>query len=320
MEDDDNKYDKILEQRSRSRKYCFLAFLVACGLFGLGVKKGKISLDSLGQVSGMGGEPPVRSRQSAKQKRRVMNAVNEIYDEELEEKVIELDAKVRAIKATGVIMETDEKSLQVTEQLQSATKELLKVRYGDHNAYRVKVDLEFQPSIPDFAEKGKDGTIVIEMAPINLIPVSVFTFLEIARTWKGGAFHRNAAHVLQATANSGVTKSLPFQEYSPEFPHKLGTTGYCGRPSGPCWYISIMDNTKNHGPGSQQKKNPHEADANFGKIVQGMDDVVPRIHTTPQTEWLDEKNHIFIRKMTILVPGDDGSFVEWKPGYTIVEA
>ena len=90
--------------------------------------------------------------------------------------------------------------------------------------------------------------------------------------------------------------------------------GYCGRPSGPCWYISILDNTQNHGPVSQQNHNPYEADANFGKIVVGMDDVVPRIHFVPQRSWLDKKNQVFIKKMTILVPTEPGGeFIPWKP-------
>ena len=187
-------------------------------------------------------------------------------------------------------------------------------RYGEHEHYRVRVELEFQDTMPDFAERGQHGTLVLEMAPVEYIPVSVYNWLEIARTWKSGEFHRNAGHVLQATTRAGaVTKSLAFQEYDERYPHKKGTVGYCGRPSGPCWYVSIQDNTRNHGPGSQQKKNPHEADANFGRIVEGMDDVVPRIHSIPQSGWLDKKNYVFIRKMTILVPmGPGGAFVEWE--------
>jgi len=68
------------------------------------------------------------------------------------------------------------------------------------------------------------------------------------------------------------------------------------------------------GPGSQQKHNPHEADANFGFVVEGgMDDVVPRIHSIPQTEWLDAKNQIKQLKYTILVPDETkkGAFREW---------
>lgn len=230
----------------------------------------------------------------------------------LEQEYNRLDAKVREIKKTGVIMETDKESLEWTGKLQTAARQLIQTKYGKP-PYRIRVDLEFQPSIPDFDTKGKFGSIVIEMAPIEYIPVSVWTFMEVARTWQEGSFHRNAGHVLQATTKaSAITRHLPFQEYSKNFPHKKGTTGYCGRPSGPCWYISIQDNTHNHGPGSQQKHNPHEADANFGTVVEGMDDVVPRIHSTPQTSWLDKSNQIFIRTMTILVPtGPGGAFEEW---------
>jgi hypothetical protein len=65
------------------------------------------------------------------------------------------------------------------------------------------------------------------------------------------------------------------------------------------------------GPGSQQQKNPYEADANFGTVVEGFDDVVPRIHTTPQKEWLDEPNHIKIIRKVILIPDGAGGFKEW---------
>lgn len=223
--------------------------------------------------------------------------------------VAKLDEEVRAIKKTGVIMETDEHALEVTAKLQRATRELIKLRYGEitdrDKNFRVRLELEFQNTIPDFQEKGKDGTITIEMAPIELLPCSVFNFLEIARTWKSGAFHRNAGHVLQAMSHSAVTKPMPFQEYRAEYPHKKGTVGYAGRPSGPEFYISIEDNTKNHGPGSQQKKNPYEADSIIGTVVEGMDDVVPRIHTMPGHEFIGDKNKwVLIKRMIILVPGD----------------
>lgn len=133
----------------------------------------------------------------------------------------------------------------------------------------------------------------------------MFNFLEIARTWKGGAFHRNANHVLQAKAHSEVTQPMPFQEYSEKYPHVKGTVGYAGRPSGPAFYISIRDNSKNHGPGSQQKKNPYEADSVIGTVIQGMNDVVPRIHTMPFSGFdKDRTKWVLIRRMTVLVPGD----------------
>ena len=220
-------------------------------------------------------------------------------------------------------MEDDEHSLEVTGKLQEATRELLGLRYGSFGdkRFRIKFDLEFQSTIPDFEEKGKDGTLLIELAPISLIPCSVYNFLEIARTWKKGAFHRNAGHVLQAMARSGVTESMPFQEYSKEFPHKKGTIGYAGRPSGPEFYVSIQDNGKNHGPGSQQKRNPYEADCAIGTVIQGMDDgTIDRVHKMPGHEFIgDKKKWVWIRRMHILVPGDgpDG-YVEYSSSPDVI--
>eukprot|EP00537_Pseudo-nitzschia_pungens_P003430 CAMPEP_0172368968 /NCGR_PEP_ID=MMETSP1060-20121228/29912_1 /TAXON_ID=37318 /ORGANISM="Pseudo-nitzschia pungens, Strain cf. cingulata" /LENGTH=353 /DNA_ID=CAMNT_0013093721 /DNA_START=163 /DNA_END=1221 /DNA_ORIENTATION=+ len=235
-------------------------------------------------------------------------------------KVAELDQKVRDRKLTrGVIMETDPEGLELTKALQAETLELLKHRYGFHittSVYRVRVDLVYPDSI---VAEGEDdhARLIIELAPPELIPCSVFYFLELARTYIGGSFHRNAGHVLQAAAQSEATKghrSMPFQEYSPDFPHKKYTTGYAGRPSGPGWYVSIQDNTKNHGPGSQQEHNPYEADSNFGRVVEGVENgVVAKIHSIPQKGWLDKENSVKITGMTILVPQLDNpeEWIEW---------
>lgn len=91
--------------------------------------------------------------------------------------VAKLDEEVRALKKTGIIMETDPNALEITAKLQRATRELIKLRYGEitdrNKNFRVRLELEFQNTIPDFEEKGKDGSITIEMAPIELIPCSV---------------------------------------------------------------------------------------------------------------------------------------------------
>lgn len=295
-EKDDEKYEKIRSQGQQKRMKLYYAFvaLVCLALMYL-LKKEHSPKNNQANL-----------RQTPALVRRSVDELEVIYED--------LDRRVREIKRTGVIMETDPESMRVTKQLQVATTDLLEARYGKHSKFRIQVDLEFPPTIPDYSIKGKDGSFVIELAPIHLIPVSVFTFLEIARTWKSGMFHRNAGHVLQATANSeAITKHLPFQEYSSQFPHVTGTTGYCGRPSGPCWYVSIQDNTKNHGPGSQQNRNPYEADANFGKVVEGMD-TVKRIHSTKARGWLNQKDQIKIMKMTIMVPDDsNGNYILWTP-------
>ena len=71
--------------------------------------------------------------------------------------------------------------------------------------------------------------------------------------------------------------SVLFQEYSPKFPHEKYTLGFAGRPGGPDFYISTMDNTRLHGPGGQTNyEDPTEADPCFAKVVDGID-VVQRM-------------------------------------------
>jgi hypothetical protein len=242
------KDDKIRGQQEKTKKYGVLmmvAFAAVCVVYATTQKVEAVpSVNSLRldqttilkngalPVSGAAAAIPVNDMEAVKAMETIVKG---------------LDEEVRSIKKTGVIMETDPEAIKKTTMLKEATRTLLKAKYGDHEAYRVKVYLEFQPSIPDFASKGPDGSITIEMAPIDLQPVSVYNFLEIARTWIRGSFHRNAVHVLQVNAVSeAIHKPLPFQEYSEKFPHKKGTTGYAGRPSGPGWYVSIQDNTINH--------------------------------------------------------------------------
>ena len=97
--------------------------------------------------------------------------------------------------------------------------------------------------------------------------------------WDGAVFHRSADHVLQASnqgprARQGATStSAPYQEYSPSLPHSPYTVGLAGSPGGPDWYISTLDNTQNHGPGSQSADAAlfGEADPCFGKLIEGRD-------------------------------------------------
>ena len=245
-------------------------------------------------------------------------ADNKATEEALVQEVERLDAEVRQIKASlpqGHFMETDPKGVDASKRLQEATRKLLGARYGVKEPYRVRLDLEFQPTIPDFEKDGgKDGHILIEMAPSELQPHSIFTYLEVARNYGGGGFHRIAGHVLQVQVRAPGVKHLAFQEYSPDYPHKKGTVGYAGRPSGPAWYVSLVNNVRNHGPGSQQKANPHEADSCFGTVIEGFDTDVQRIRKVDGDGFLgDHKKWVLIKKMQIMVPGDDGEYIEWEP-------
>ena len=246
-------------------------------------------------------------------------------DTELAATVNSLDGQVRARKKTpDVIMETDEEGLKLTTALQKATLKLLEHRYGAntrHTKFRIVVDVMYPASvvIKDPDSESHKGQFTIEMAPHDIIPCSVFYFMEMVRTFKSMGFHRNAGHVLQASSQSGATaghKSMPFQEYSPLHPHAKYSTGYAGRPSGPEWYVSIQDNTNNHGPGSQQKKNPYEADSNFGNIVEGVESgVFAKIHSVPADGFLPKEHCTQMYKMTIMVNSinDPTQWTEWKP-------
>jgi len=248
-----------------------------------------------------------------------VDPISKLTLDELQKLVDDQEKEVRDVKSQkGIIMETDPVGTQLTAELQVLTQELIVKRYKS-TKFRIQVDLEFPSAITEKDGLPSTDSFLIELAPIDLVPVSVYYFLELVRDFKSGSFIRNANHVLQAktpTKMVGGKKPMPFQEYSADFPHKQYTTGFAGRPSGPQWYISIKDNTIAHGPGSQQNVNPYEADSLFGSVVDGPQlSVIPRIHSTPQTSWLDELNQIIITQMTILIPSDDGSdkWIPWTP-------
>lgn len=189
-------------------------------------------------------------------------------------------------------------------------------KYGP-GPHRVEIQLAFDPqsNIPGTADR-----ILIEMAPVEEMPHAVYTFLEqVTRGFYNDcSFHRNAGHVVQAgpTANfatppdSRLAKrfrekglaSVKFQEYSPKFPHVKYTLGYAGRPGGPDFYVSTMDNTENHGPGGQTDyDDPSEADPCFAKVVEGFD-AVDRMAKAPvaDEDYRHMVHNVAIRKMTLL--------------------
>jgi len=154
--------------------------------------------------------------------------------------------------------------------------------------YHPNVELDSWPRVR--------GKLTLEMAPLDLMPVSVNLFLQQIhhKLWNGCAFVINAEHILQAGPHlpssdgkeytlkspeilnrfreSGLME-LPFQEYQEEYPHEQYTIGYAGRPGGLNWYINKVNNTLNHGPGGQRHYNSmiDDADPCFAKVVSGWD-------------------------------------------------
>jgi len=186
----------------------------------------------------------------------------------LQAKVTAKTAVVRAMKfERHMIMETDLDALAATHELQEMCKKLVPLKYGPE-PYVLEMRLAFPASFPDLEEKGASGVVQVEMAPLELMPYSVLTFLDmVVHEWKGGAFHRNAGHVKQVSVKGQQHFGFPlaFQEYSPSYPHTKYSLGFAGRPSSSAFYVSTVDNSQNHGPGSQGSKT--EADACFAKLV-----------------------------------------------------
>ena len=85
---------------------------------------------------------------------------------------------------------------------------------------------------------------------------------------------RAASHVLQANCSpkqgEEYQPNIAFQEYSENYVHERFTVGVAGFPGGPDWYINLVDNLQNHGPGGQH---PTLANPCIGKIVSGFETV-----------------------------------------------
>ena len=194
---------------------------------------------------------------------------------------------VAAIKKTGVDMYGDKKAIDAVKDLQAATRRYLAAKYGQADSYTLDLQIKFPESMG-----GDRDVVTIETAPISLMPHAVHVFLDAAITRKGEtwrcAFHRNAGHVLQAFLRAPGARGLAFQEYDAQFPHERLTLGFAGRPGGPEFYISTVDNVRNHGPGSQGSKT--EADSCFAKVVSGAD-VVERMRKQPAPKGLGFVNN-----------------------------
>ena len=148
----DEKYDKARKQRNRKYLILFLSVFVSALLVILYVS------EEWDHEAADHGRPlrvsPTKSKQQPQQieqQKQQLAPVQPAFDiDKLEQTVQELDAQVRTIKSTGVIMETDPESLKATKALQEATRKLLHARYGTREPYRVKAILQFQKQSPDF--------------------------------------------------------------------------------------------------------------------------------------------------------------------------
>jgi predicted Holliday junction resolvase-like endonuclease len=125
--------------------------------------------------------------------------------------------------------------------IKSISKRQLLAKYGE-GPHFVEMEVAFDPNSNIYSLGKPTEKLIIELAPVNDMPATVFFFLEQvnATLFDGCSFHRNAGHVVQGgpapnflTSRQGeplIKKfskaglvSVPFQEYSPKFPHKKYT-------------------------------------------------------------------------------------------------
>lgn len=183
------------------------------------------------------------------------------------------------------------------QQVQEMSREDAIQKYGA-GVIRVQLELEFLDS-PE-----GPNSLVLEMAPLELMPHSVYMFLEMvnARLYDGCSFILNAMHVIKAaplpydgsSANAKVKsftrkglESVSFREYSPAYPHEKYTVGFAADGS-PSFYFNTQDNT-----------DIHEGDPCFAKIISGID-TVKRLEAAPTRNGIWYKQRIGLKRASIL--------------------
>jgi len=156
--------------------------------------------------------------------------------------------------------------------------------------------VELQVRLPSSSTQ---ETIKIELAPLDMMPHSVHTFLEQVHggSWDNALFDVHAGHVLMASSSSNGgnqqtatsvsarTPTLLFPEYNANYPHDKYTiafpTSLSSTDTPPNLYINMQPNDIHHSPrieknsssSSQDDENVEEryieGDSCFGKIVDG---------------------------------------------------
>lgn len=188
------------------------------------------------------------------------------------------------------VIENKVKGLEA--HVQQKSREAVIQKYGK-GPHKVKFTVQF-------IDSKEEGSFVMEMASIDLMPHSVHFFLDQISLglWDNTVFwhHDGVDHVISAAAvayQTGEPKHhhfqaldvgpLSFAEYANSLPHKPWTVGFAG--AGPEFYINTVDNTILHGPGGQGQHHhlPGQADPCFATITDGVD-VVSKMYNLSQKQ------------------------------------
>lgn len=233
-------------------------------------------------------------------------------DEEIEERVLSQSsafANPELIEEMEIIQKKLKQSQIQADKLKTQVSEISKedaiAKYGS-GVIRIKMDLIFPGRMVDGDVVPDTGpsTIIIEMASLDIMPHSVYTFLEMisAKLLDGCSFILNALHVLKAAplpydGSSASIKarqfldhgleSVAFREYSHDFPHDKYTVGFAADGS-PSFYINTEDNSE-----------IHVGEPCFARIVSGFN-TVQRLEDMPTRNGIWFEHRIGIREVTIL--------------------
>jgi cyclophilin family peptidyl-prolyl cis-trans isomerase len=197
-------------------------------------------------------------------------------------------------------------SQKLKRQVQVVSRNDIIAKYGS-GVHKVEIELVF----PDH-HRGPTK-FVIELAPSDMMPHSVHTFLEMVSEGllDGCSFIMNALHVLKAAplpydGTSAAEKakafsekgleSVSFKEYNEDFPHKQYTVGFAADGS-PSFYINTEDNSE-----------IHVGDPCFGKVVSGLD-TVHRLEANPTRNGIWFERRIGIKSARIV----SEQIASWQP-------
>jgi len=184
----------------------------------------------------------------------------------------------------------NERAGSFKEHIQIISKKDTIKKYGP-GVHKVEIVLAF----PD-DKLNAPTTFVIELASLDIMPHSVFIFLEMVSTGvlDGCSFILNVLHVLKtapipydgssvalkakAFKNHGLETGVAFREYSHAYPHNQYTVGFAADDS-PSFYINTKDNT-----------DLHQGDPCFGTVVKGFE-TIERLQNFPTKNgiWFEEK-------------------------------
>ena len=314
--DDDLPERSQLVFTAKKRKGTFSLTVIAFCILGFSLYSQsraslKTSIDEVINLKSVSRRLGGKMRSAEKYVRRMERELMALDRIELQKEDLEMEESIErkaaaftnpiVVKEVQAIQDKLKESTQrvagLKEQVQTVSKKDLIEKYGA-GVKRVEFELIFPDGL------GGPDTFVIEMADIELMPHSVWTFLEMASTGllDGCSFILNALHVLKAAPlpydgspahektldfHKHGLESVAFREYSPKFPHARYTVGFAADGS-PSFYINTEDNTQ-----------IHVGDPCFAKVVSGFD-AVRRLEASPTRNGIWFEHRIGIRRATIL--------------------